>query len=109
MIMCAIECMISNMTNVNIVCGTCVQYFFFFFFSSRRRHTRLTCDWSSDVCSSDLFKGTKNRPTTQIITREIDRLGASTNAYTDTEEVAYYAEGPARAMDQLAEDRKSVV
>src|SRR5438477_5221634 len=29
--------------------------FFFFFFSSRRRHTRLTCDWSSDVCSSDLF------------------------------------------------------
>src|SRR5438477_8651533 len=29
--------------------------FFFFFFSSRRRHTRLTCDWSSDVCSSDLI------------------------------------------------------
>src|SRR6266480_2375766 len=28
--------------------------FVFFFFSSRRRHTRLTCDWSSDVCSSDL-------------------------------------------------------
>src|SRR5690242_20871765 len=27
---------------------------FIFFFSSRRRHTRLTCDWSSDVCSSDL-------------------------------------------------------
>src|SRR5690242_21945122 len=27
---------------------------FMFFFSSRRRHTRLTCDWSSDVCSSDL-------------------------------------------------------
>src|SRR2546430_7604954 len=25
-----------------------------FFFSSRRRHTRLDCDWSSDVCSSDL-------------------------------------------------------
>src|SRR6516225_5621718 len=25
-----------------------------FFFSSRRRHTRLTYDWSSDVCSSDL-------------------------------------------------------
>src|SRR5256886_14756886 len=26
-----------------------------FFFSSRRRHTRFDCDWSSDVCSSDLF------------------------------------------------------
>src|SRR5260221_6337629 len=24
------------------------------FFSSRRRHTRSLCDWSSDVCSSDL-------------------------------------------------------
>src|SRR3989449_1071293 len=29
--------------------------FFFFFFSSRRRHTRCSRDWSSDVCSSDLF------------------------------------------------------
>src|SRR2546430_17346467 len=27
---------------------------YFFFFSSRRRHTRFDCDWSSDVCSSDL-------------------------------------------------------
>src|SRR5438309_6717571 len=26
-----------------------------FFFSSRRRHTRWNCDWSSDVCSSDLI------------------------------------------------------
>src|SRR5438309_200991 len=24
--------------------------------SSRRRHTRWNCDWSSDVCSSDLFE-----------------------------------------------------
>src|SRR5947207_8812059 len=30
---------------------------FFFFFSSRRRHTRSLCDWSSDVCSSDLEAG----------------------------------------------------
>src|SRR5260221_7096805 len=27
-----------------------------FFFSSRRRHTRSLCDWSSDVCSSDLYE-----------------------------------------------------
>src|SRR5205085_12692294 len=32
-------------------------YSFFFFFSSRRRHTRFDCDWSSDVCSSDLSRG----------------------------------------------------
>src|SRR6266568_7861320 len=30
------------------------MYDCFFFFSSRRRHTRWNCDWSSDVCSSDL-------------------------------------------------------
>src|SRR5437899_2620155 len=30
-------------------------YLFFFFFSSRRRHTRCLSDWSSDVCSSDLW------------------------------------------------------
>src|SRR5947207_15140739 len=33
----------------------CVVLSFFFFFSSRRRHTRSLCDWSSDVCSSDLL------------------------------------------------------
>src|SRR5689334_25108628 len=31
----------------------------FFFFSSRRRHTRWNCDWSSDVCSSDLIRRCK--------------------------------------------------
>src|SRR5699024_11745735 len=30
-------------------------FYVFFFFSSRRRHTRSKRDWSSDVCSSDLF------------------------------------------------------
>src|SRR3712207_7320543 len=30
--------------------------FFYFFFSSRRRHTRYWRDWSSDVCSSDLYR-----------------------------------------------------
>src|SRR6476661_9699046 len=29
----------------------------FFFCSSRRRHTSFKCDWSSDVCSSDLDGG----------------------------------------------------
>src|SRR5437588_11532421 len=32
---------------------------FFFFFSSRRRHTRSLCDWSSDVCSSDLLEANR--------------------------------------------------
>src|SRR5260370_32837712 len=33
----------------------------FFFFSSRRRHTRFKCDWSSDVCSSDLLRWNGSR------------------------------------------------
>src|SRR5262249_59710657 len=37
---------------VYCIVATC----FFFFFSSRRRHTRLVSDWSSDVCSSDLYE-----------------------------------------------------
>lgn len=49
------------------------------------------------------FKGTRTRPTAMSISREIDRLGAVSNAYTDTEEVAYYAEGPATAMPALAD------
>src|SRR5437763_5766305 len=31
------------------------NFILFFFFSSRRRHTRYIGDWSSDVCSSDLW------------------------------------------------------
>src|SRR5260370_9233896 len=37
-----------------VVLMTLVLRILFFFFSSRRRHTRFKCDWSSDVCSSDL-------------------------------------------------------
>src|SRR2546430_9151995 len=29
---------------------------FLYFYASRRRHTIFDCDWSSDVCSSDLTK-----------------------------------------------------
>src|SRR2546430_5348727 len=42
---------------VALVAGnSCLELFLFFFFSSRRRHTRFDCDWSSDVCSSDLMR-----------------------------------------------------
>src|SRR5260370_16239068 len=42
--------------------GIVVSLCFFFFFSSRRRHTRFKCDWSSDVCSSDLCTNVTRRP-----------------------------------------------
>src|SRR5438034_7844472 len=62
--------------------------FFFFFFSSRRRHTRSLCDWSSDVCSSDLavitgkVTGRQSEPLGGVIVL-IEELGtavATTNA-----------------------------
>src|SRR5688572_26315013 len=40
----------------NFFCLYFFFFFFFFFFSSRRRHTSFDCDWSSDVCSSDLLQ-----------------------------------------------------
>src|SRR5215469_4874453 len=40
--------------------------FFFFFFSSRRRHTRSLRDWSSDVCSSDLYVSDESANTVTI-------------------------------------------
>src|SRR5580692_4742971 len=39
----------------------CLCFFLFFFFSSRRRHTSFDCDWSSDVCSSDLPRSGHSR------------------------------------------------
>src|SRR5438034_9421638 len=43
-----------------------------FFFSSRRRHTRSLCDWSSDVCSSDLELGAE----VSVFVEIADDLGA---------------------------------
>src|SRR5207249_5974422 len=40
------------------------------FFSSRRRHTRSKRDWSSDVCSSDLFLPTGNAKSNCYWTKE---------------------------------------
>src|SRR5205809_4126490 len=52
----------------------------FFFFSSRRRHTRCSRDWSSDVCSSDLFLGTEPREVWRYraaaVAPHLARLGA---------------------------------
>src|SRR5205085_7298318 len=45
--------------------------FLFFFFSSRRRHTRFDCDWSSDVCSSDLKNFPEKTPTLLLIISDL--------------------------------------
>src|SRR5688572_21984192 len=45
-----------------------------FFFPSRRRHTRFDCDWSSDVCSSDLAGGEAGEPDADTIGRAAARM-----------------------------------
>src|SRR2546430_7549144 len=50
------------------------DFVFVFFFSSRRRHTRFDCDWSSDVCSSDLHEppgGAVRAPAVTALLRDI--------------------------------------
>src|SRR6266496_5390958 len=46
----------------------------FFFFSSRRRHTRSLRDWSSDVCSSDLFETSLMMAAAPEMVREKTRI-----------------------------------
>src|SRR5688572_31764447 len=51
-----------------------------FFFSSRRRHTRFDCDWSSDVCSSDLCIGSIEELNTEI-RKANEVLGGDVNTH----------------------------
>src|SRR5438034_1836652 len=68
----------------------------FFFFSSRRRHTRSLCDWSSDVCSSDLG------PPPQTINSNLGDMNVSIVSYRWKP----LADLPSN-HDSLAQDRKS--
>src|SRR6516164_9901594 len=52
----------------------------FFFFSSRRRHTRWNCDWSLDVCSSDLVEG-RNLTVDFVQDDHQDRLAAEVGEF----------------------------
>src|SRR2546427_4718952 len=53
---------------------------FFFFFSSRRRHTRFDCDWSPDVCSSDLASFDLAEPVPGPTTDALGRVAKETRA-----------------------------
>ena len=64
-----------------------------FFFSSRRRHTRSLCDWSSDVCSSDLRKFSKEI---------LDEIGLTNDIFGALAE-------PGEQAGNVIVDRKSVV
>src|SRR2546427_520279 len=52
----------------------------FFFFSSRRRHTIFDCDWSSDVCSSDLMPPDAARDLTAYVRRHPEVTAAASGS-----------------------------
>src|SRR2546430_10733965 len=84
-----------------------------FFFSSRRRHTRFDCDWSSDVCSSDLLSQPWRRPephSTASTTRSSVRA-VLTLSHADPRRPAAYGAVSDFTMTPswLRADRKSVV
>src|SRR2546430_10647267 len=67
---------------------------FYVFFSSRRRHTSFDCDWSSDVCSSDLqaMPAKEATPFSQALDRRVEEgaLGTLYEKLPD-DEVRCYA------------------
>src|SRR2546430_11564596 len=85
-----------------------------FVFSSRRRHTRFDCDWSSDVCSSDLIFGqTQDHEMAFSIPwarmdEIVEGLRGTHNGgirYPITQFMEYEAKLPARYMERSEERR----
>src|SRR5205085_3901931 len=82
-----------------------------FFFSSSRRHTIFDCDWSSDVCSSDLFVGSGFNARFHLqglqAVRDADVLGVWSPNGKHAEDMAAQARrldlGPAKAHRSIAE------
>ena len=83
------------------------------FFASRRRHTRSLCDWSSDVCSSDLWDR-DDKARVIYVTHEDLKAGRKSSLLSDAEIIMVYAGyGEAtpcvRPSNSVNGDRKSVV
>src|SRR2546430_6862039 len=83
----------------------------FFFFSSRRRHTRFDCDWSSDVCSSDLIFGFIFREQAIVATGQITKfLVRLLDEFQDRlVEIIAASNHAIHVVFLVLEDRKSVV
>src|SRR5207237_1164777 len=66
------------------------------FFSSRRRHTRFKCDWSSDVCSSDLLQGFEGLGSEHFV------AAASTRTARGRHDAMPYVGSPVRRREDRA-------
>src|SRR2546430_5851384 len=79
------------------------MFMIFFFFTSRRRHTRFDCDWSSDVCSSDLGGDREGVALPRVVVDQTERRGESFAIELDRR----VASARVRAGERLQRDRKS--
>src|SRR5260221_9258819 len=88
-------------------------YFCFFFFSSRRRHTRSLCDWSSDVCSSDLARPAaarrRVRKTRAWAAPQVEHAGQVLQDSVAPKVSALLSAAARRLEPAKPQDRKSVV
>src|SRR6266436_8440365 len=85
-----------------------IVHLFFFFFSSRRRHTRCSRDWSSDVCSSDLFMRAvmddKGWDTHAVVgNRVVDKFKART-LWREIADAAWVCGDPGLQFDSTIQD-----
>src|SRR4030066_1097200 len=83
---------------------------FFFFFSSRRRHTRFKCDWSSDVCSSDLFlKRQSEKYDIIMLSLPVTKTSRSLEGYSLTENFLFTTDSINDYMEHLTEEGRLIV
>src|SRR2546427_1439644 len=75
----------------------------FFFFSSRRRHTRFDCDWSSDVCSSDLTP--QGHPAYRRVGQAMHRLIAEHAGHAALAAAMSFADHSEVALERLEAER----
>src|SRR2546430_6946923 len=84
------------------------RFYSVFFFSSRRRHTRFDCDWSSDVCSSDLAQNSANRRnsllpgTPERQAQNAPRLGTTAEEVTPADHMIALAIGVAFCIEAFS-------
>src|SRR5690606_40380161 len=74
--------------------------FSLFFFSSRRRHTRFSRDWSSDVCSSDLYYAKDKESLKHYYTQHSETFRAKENRHFADHLVSFTTE-----LEVLSEHR----
>src|SRR2546430_11218194 len=86
----------------------CMRLCSFFFFSSRRRHTRFDCDWSSDVCSSDLKLTTAESGVGVALERELIAVRTALFEWSKKLLPRYLAFGAAGVRELLRSEERRV-